>query len=78
MPIVLPEAAQQYFMVAVIIGKGYNMLGYTGNLSIADLAYNIMNLANGHMVAQPGASDNCFFISCSAPWVTFWAFQAWR
>jgi hypothetical protein len=63
MPIALPVAdtALQYFMVAIILNGKYYLFGYTGLFNVSDLAYDIMNIANGHMVALPGASDNCFF-----------------
>ena len=71
MPIAISEtaAATHYFLVAIIIDDMYNLIGYTGTLKISDLAYGIMNLANGHMVALPGASDNCFFVATTAAWI---------
>ena len=68
MPIAIAEtdAATRYFLVAIIIDGIYHLIGYSGTFNISDLAYDIMGLANGHMVALPGASDNCFFIRTKA------------
>ena len=77
MPIVLSEtgAAVQYFLVAIIIDGRYNLIGYTGTFKISDLAYDIMNLAHGHMVALPGALDNCFFIGTTVAWICYELFE---
>ena len=76
MPIALSEtAAAVYVLVAIIIDAKYYLIGYIGDLSIADLAYNIMNLANGHMVAQPGASNKCFFIGTTVAWIYYELFK---
>ena len=71
MPIALAEtvADRHYFLVAIIIEGVYHLIGYSGTFNIADLAYDIMGLANGHMVALPGASDDCFFIRTKAAWI---------
>ena len=71
MPIALADTAAdtQYFLVAIIIGGVYHLMGYSGTFTISDLAYDIMGLANGQMVALPGASDDCFFIRTKAAWV---------
>ena len=73
MPIALPAeyAEAVHFLVAIVIGSKYYLIGYVGDLGIADVAYNVMNLANGHMVAQPGASDKCFFISTTVAWIYY-------
>ena len=72
MPIAIAEtdaADMRYFLVAIIIDGIYHLIGYSGTFNISDLAYDIMGLANGHMVALPGASDNCFFIRTKAAWI---------
>ena len=71
MPIALAETAADthYFLVAIIIEGVYHLIGYSGTFNISDLAYDIMGLANGHMVALPGASDNCLFIRTKAAWI---------
>ena len=71
MPIAISETAAtaHYFLVALIIHDKYYLLGYTGTFELADLAYDIMNLALGHMVSLPGASDNCFFIGTTVAWI---------
>ena len=68
MPIALAETAADthYFLVAIIIEGVYHLIGYSGTFNISDLAYDIMGLANGHMVVLPGASDDCFFIRTKA------------
>ena len=71
MPIALEMAAAgtHYFLVAIIIEGIYHLIGYSGTFNISDLAYDIMGLANGDMVALPGASDDCFFIRTKAAWI---------
>ena len=77
MPLALADAAAgtQYFLVAIIIEGVYHLMGYSGTFTISDLAYDIMGLANGHMVALPGASDNCFFIRTKVAWIDCELFQ---
>lgn len=71
MPIAISETAAtaHYFLVAIIVYDNYYLFGYTGTFELEALAYDIMNLARGHMVALPGASDNCFFIGTTAAWI---------
>ena len=71
MPIALAETAadRHYFLVAIIIDGIYHLIGYSGTFTISDLAYDIMGLANGNLVALPGASDDCFFIRTKAAWI---------
>ena len=76
MPIALSEtAAAVHFLVLIIINKKYYLIGYSGDLTMPDLSYNIMNLANGHMVAQPGASNKCFFVSYTVAWIYYELFK---
>ena len=71
MPLALEEAPELvYFLVVIIIiGEKYSVFGYDGSMSFTDLAYLIMCASGGHLVALPGASENCLFIGTTAAWI---------
>ena len=53
----------------IIIGEKNSVFGYAGSMSFTDLAYSIMCASWGHIVALPGASENCLFIGTTAAWI---------
>ena len=78
MPLALEEAHELaleeahelvYFLVVIIIGEKYYVFGYAGSMSFTDLAYLIMCASGSHIVALPGASENCLFIGTTAAWI---------
>lgn len=77
MPLEIPDvlAAVQFWLVAIIADDKYYLIGYSGTFKVSDLAYDVMNLANGHMVALPGASRSCFFIGTTVAWIYYELFN---
>jgi hypothetical protein len=71
MPLMVQPADRDHFVVVLldVLRNSYKLVGYTGSLAMTDIANVVMNLANGHMVALPGASPNCFYISTTVAWI---------
>ena len=66
MPLNVESLDRDYYIVVLIFKKRLWVFGYAGAFCVTDMSNVILMLATGNIVAMPGASARCFFLSTSA------------